>query len=345
MMQARLARPFTRPSAIGLALAGLILDGPAWAGGAISVTSQPLGGDILIDGQQTSLKTPATLPGLAVGRHQLQVLGACMTGKLDVDVTEGGTTAVNVPLVPQGGMLQLEVRPPQATIELDGAPLASVNDVPMAVDCGSHTLKVTAAGHETALINVDIEAGRVSTVPVILSAIGIGALAIDIAPDQAAVWMDRRLLGTGPRRVDVTAGPHALRATLDGYLDQERQVVVQSDQTLPVAFSLQTDPSIGASAKRKHHPWFGIGVASLGAAGLAWGTTEYFAAQPGWRDFQDRKTKIESGLWPETYQNDPAAWANDVYYSDVQGHRNRMLLGDIAGGLLLGTGLLLTFTL
>lgn len=339
-------KPYIAPiSALGLALIGFVLAAPAWAGGAISVTSQPLGGDILVDGQPTSLKTPATLPGLAVGRHQIQVLGACMTGKLDVDVTEGGTSTVNVPLVHQGGMLQLEVSPPQATIELDGAPLASVNDVPMAVDCGSHTLKVTANGHETALINVDIQAGRVSTVPVILSSIGIGALAIDVAPDQATVWMDRRLLGVGPQRIDVTAGPHALRATLDGYLDQQRQIVVQADQTLPVAFSLQTDPSSGASAKRKRRPWFGIGVASLGVAGLAWGTAEYFAAQPGWLDFQDRKTKIESGLWPETYQDDPAAWANDVYYSDVQGHRNRMLIGDIAGGLLLGSGLLLTVAL
>jgi len=328
-----------------LLAAGLCWTAPAMAATAVTVTSEPPGASILLDGQPTGHVTPATLTGVLAGSHQLVVQAACVSGKLDIDLVDDQTLSVAVPLVAQGGMLQLQLSPPSATVQLDGSVVTAVAGVPLAVDCGSHTLAVTADGYKTTLLGIDVDAGVLSTVPIQLDAIGTGTIALDVLPARATLWVDDRSVGRGSRQVQVDAGPHNLRAGIEGYLDEERQVLVEADQTLPVVFSLQPRPASSKIQTRKRHRWIGLSLVGAGVAGLGWGAVEYFQGAPGWSDFQDRKDKIESGLWPETYQDDPTQWAYDAYDDQVKGHHNRMLVADIAGGLLLSTGVVLSFAL
>lgn len=333
---------------VGLAF-GLLVSGPAWAGGAVAVDSEPAGGEIWVDGRSTGLTTPATVADLAAGPHEVQVRGPCVAGRAQVAVVEGDTVTLEVPLVAQSGMLELELVPADASVELDGARLPAVSSLPMAVDCGLHSLKVSAQGYQTLLMEVEVAAARTTEQRIVLDEVGTGQLEIDVAPPEATIWLNERRLGEGPQRLQVTAGPHALRAGLAGYAEQERQVLVEKGQVLPVAFSLQPTSRnttvVVQGAGRKRRPWIGLGVAGLGLAGLSWGTVEYLQGRSGWAEFNDRKTKIEDGLWPDTYADDPAAWAYEVYDTDVKGHRSRMLVGDVVGGVLLGSGLVLAFTL
>lgn len=330
---------------IALALA-LALQASAWAaGGAVEVRSDPPGGAIWIDGWDTGLRTPATVTDLAPGLHEVLVRGDCVASRQQVEVVQSGTAVIGMALLAQGGMLRLELSPTDAQVELDGARLPVIAGLPMAVNCGVHSLKVSAEGHQTLVMEVQVDAARTTEHRVTLDELGVGELQVEVAPRQASIWLDAQRLGEGPQRLEVAAGPHLLRATLAGHADQERQVVVESGQTLPIAFSLEPVAAVATDPGRKRRPWIGLTIAGVGAAGLAWGTSEYLQGRQGWFDFTDRKAKIEDGLWPVEYADDPASWAYEVYDSEVKPHRTRMLVGDIVGGALLSSGLILAFTL
>lgn len=329
-------------------LTALLFSGSAWASGSVEVTSRPRGGAIFVDGKDTEKTTPATISGLADGSHEIAVRGDCVAARQTVTVEPGVTPIVALELAPQDGTLELSLTPSTASVELDGAPLAWSPGVPVLVTCGSHRLKVTAKGYQTELVDVRAVAGDNSVIALVLDELGTGRLEIDVAPTEATVWLDERKLGTGPQQLDVTAGPHALRAGHEGYLDQERQVLVEVGEDLPVAFSLQpvsTNTTVIVQKDRGRRPWIGLTVAGIGVAGLAWGTTEYLQGQSGWAEFQDRRGEIEDGHWPDSYDDDPKEWAYDVYDSKVKNHRTRMLIGDIVGGVLLTGGLLMTFAI
>jgi len=321
----------------------------AWAAGTVIVRSDPPGAAIAVDGRDTGMHTPATVSGLPAGNHNIEARSGCTLGRASVTVTDGGSKTVDLSLVAQGGMLSLQLTPPTAGVELDGSPTPVTGGVPMAVDCGAHRLKVSAPGFQPAVLAVEVAAGRTTSVPVSLAVLSTGSLAIDVAPVTAQVWMDDQVLGIGPRQLDVAAGPHTLRATLDGYSPQERQVVVDTGAMLPVAFSLQASTRLAMTEsigkEPRHHRWVGLTIAGLGVAGLGWGTAEYLQARPDWDEFLRRRDKVQAGDWPLTEASDPAGWAYQIYDDSVKPRRNRMLIADTVGGLLLAGGIGLTIAL
>lgn len=337
----------------------LIMSAAAWAAGGIEVVTDPAGATVSVDSEPAPSVTPTTVQGLTPGRHTVEVRRGCAAGRQVVEVLEGTVTRAVIPMVEQGGMLQLQLSPPDAKVELNGAPFPVVGSVPMAVDCGKHQLRVTAPGHAQAVVSINVAAGRTTTMPITLDPVGMGRLDVDVAPPTAILWLDDQLVGAGPMQLEVEAGPHVVRATLDGYLDQERQVVAIADATVPVALGLVPAPDSGVIAtsattpppaattddERKRKPWIGLAVAGLGLGALGVGTAEYLQAQPSYDAFLDRKASIEAGSWPLPFQEDPSAWAYGLYDTEVKPHRQRMIIFDALGGVLLTTGLVLTFTL
>ena len=344
----------------------LLLGGAAWAAGGLEIVTDPNGAAILIDGVTYTGSSPTTIEGLSQGRHTVEVRRGCLAGRMEVEVLDGAIAQARIPLVTQGGMLQLQVSPPQAAVELDGAPFPVLPGVPMAIDCGEHTLRIAAPGHAPAVITVEIGAGRTTTLPVALDKAQTGWIEVDLAPAQAELYVDQRMVGRGPRRVSVEAGPHALRAHLDGYTDEERQLLVRPGESLPVAFSLEPQgavaitrrtPDLESAARsrgrevrpdrdeRRHQPWAGIALTGIGLGALGWGTAEYLMARPAYDGVLARKEYIEAGNWPVEYDSNPANWANELYNTEVLPHRQRMIVADVVGGVLVGTGLVLTFAL
>lgn len=337
----------------------LLLATSAWAAGGVDVSTDPPGAAVAVDGTPTALVTPASLTGLTAGRHTIEVRRGCMVGRQQVEVLDGGVAQVSIPMIEQGGMLQLQLYPSDARVELNGAPFPVVANVPMAVDCGKHQLRVTAPGHAAAVLSVNVAAGRTTTLPVTLDPVALGSLDVDVAPPAATLWLDEQVVGVGPQQLEVSAGPHVLRATLDGYLDQERQVIAMADMTVPVAFSLEPAPAgpgtaistatgtatLSEERARKRRPWIGLAVTGLGLGALGVGTAEYLAARPSYDEYLNRRDQIQAGSWPVVVSGDPAGWADDLYEAEVAPHRQRMLIFDVVGGVLVSSGLVLTFAL
>lgn len=316
-----------------------ISTGVALAGG-IDVITDPPGARVYLDGEDTGEVTPATFPDLPAGRHEVEARLGCLAGRRTVEVLGSGIAQARVEMVEQGGMLTLELSPPDARAVIDGGTMAIASGTPVAVDCGAHQVRVEAPGYEQALVAVDVQARDHLVLPITLEPLGTGWLDVDLAPPQASLWIDDRRVGTGPQRVEANAGPHVVRATLDGYREEERQVLVVADSTTPVAFSLQP-----VARERQRKRWVGLVVGGLGVGSLGYAAVEYAQARPGWEAFLDRKALLEDGITPNGWQGPPEDWAYQVYDEEVRPHRTRMIVADVVGGVLLSAGVVLTIAL
>jgi serine/threonine protein kinase len=78
---------------------GLIVD-LVRATGMLSLTSQPTGCNIVVDGQEQSQKTPASLT-LGVGQHRIQVLQGTRKEEFTIDIHDGAIVNRTVELTPQ----------------------------------------------------------------------------------------------------------------------------------------------------------------------------------------------------------------------------------------------------
>jgi hypothetical protein len=113
------------------------------APGALFLTSTPVAARILLDGEDTGLKTPSLLEKLPAGPHRLGlVLEGHRPADVEVEVPAGDTLKWEVALEPTYGEILFDVRP-TARILLDGAPLVETPYVkPVRVPSGRHSLTI-----------------------------------------------------------------------------------------------------------------------------------------------------------------------------------------------------------
>ena len=120
----------------------------------VAISANIEGASILLDGQDTGLRTPATLPDVPPGTHTFTVLQGCRRGDVEVRVAAGKTTRLNILTVEDVGSVEIRPLPADARITLDGVPVAP--NVPLPAACGSHELRVEAPNYTPARITVEI---------------------------------------------------------------------------------------------------------------------------------------------------------------------------------------------
>ncbi len=118
----------------------------------VSITSQPAGAALWIDGEDTGTKTPQTVP-LTSGKHTIQV-------KDD----NGGSSALNSLTVDKAGELNLKLAyplevlsdPPGALIWLDGTYTGYVAPYTFSLDEPVHTIRLTDRSGSSETVEVDL---------------------------------------------------------------------------------------------------------------------------------------------------------------------------------------------
>lgn len=267
-MSRRLLRLPAAALAIGLAPV-------AHAAGTATVRSDMAGQSVVIDGTDIGMITPANVDGLSAGPHIVKVVGGCRVGEVTIDVQDGEVSAVMVQTRRTPGSLVLDVSPPGAAVRVDGADVASPRE-PQAVSCGAHTISVSMPGHLPTLINVDVDAGELLTLPITLVPQGRGKLSLDVTPDAARVLLDGTEIGQGDlASFTLLAGPHMLRAEAEGYEVGERQFVVSDGEDLVVELPLTALPGTVLAVAPSPVPPGGAAdpvapVGPVGPAGPGW---------------------------------------------------------------------------
>jgi opacity protein-like surface antigen len=145
------------PRQLGFAVVRAIFD----ATGSVSITTQPSGATVIVDGENVGT-TPLDTR-LSVGTHNYSIeLEGYRTVEGGVEVTSSGSDPIRHDLEPMQGTLIVEGAPEGATVFVDGKEVGPASDeLPIAP--GNHTLKVTAKNYEPLQTTVSVEAGQTVT--------------------------------------------------------------------------------------------------------------------------------------------------------------------------------------
>jgi PEGA domain len=188
----------------------------AEASGTLSVTTNPAGVPVVIDGEPRGV-TPLTLE-LAPGRHELRLAAnGGSTRVIPLTITAGGTVSQSIEFPtagPQTGQLTLRTEPSGARVTVDGMAQGQTPLTLEGLTPGNHTVvlanDVSSVPHE-----VTVQPGATASLVVPMSSTPQGAPVsgwISVAaPAEVQVYEDTRLLGTSRSdRIMVSAGRHEL---------------------------------------------------------------------------------------------------------------------------------------
>jgi hypothetical protein len=361
--EVQMSRRLLRLPAVAFALG---LAPAAHAAGAVTVRSDMAGQSVVVDGADIGMITPASVQGLSAGPHVIKVVGGCRVGEASVDVKDGETVPVLIETRRTPGSLVLDVSPEGAAVHIDGTQLASVRE-PQALACGAHTISVSMPGHLPTLINVDMQAGEMLTLPIKLMPQGRGKLTLDVTPDDALVLLDGAEIGQGDlSRFTLLAGPHMLRAEAEGYEAGERQFVLADGVELDIAIPLEPLPGTIVAVAPAPDPASPTGpaepaepVAPAGPAGPGWSkariTGVSVAAVGAGVGVVAVVQLARMGEYAGVYQgradevlatNDASvlapAYANNYREDTLLPQRNRAVTSTVLATALLATGVTLT---
>jgi hypothetical protein len=209
--------------------------------GSLSVTSEPNGADIYVDGQYRG-PTPSIVPGLAPGSHTVRVHKAGYDEFIStVTVYAGQITRVPVtfsPPPPGVGSLEVSSDPAGASLFLDGhymglTPAGDTYDL-TSVTAGLHTVQLKLDDYQTYTQTVQVTAGRIITINARLSPVPpgpvkdtTGQIVVTSSPAGAEVFLDNVFRGISPLTLpDIPDGSHIVMVRMAGYTDQQQPVTV-----------------------------------------------------------------------------------------------------------------------
>ena len=188
----------------------------AEAPGTLSVTTNPAGVPVVIDGEPRGV-TPLILE-LAPGRHELRLAANGGNARvIPVTITAGGTVSQSIELPsagPQTGQLTVRTEPSGARVTVDGMTQGQTPLTLEGLTPGNHTVvlanDVSSVTHE-----VMVQPGATASLVVPMSSTPQNApvsgwISVS-APAEVQVYEDTRLLGTSRSdRIMVSAGRHEL---------------------------------------------------------------------------------------------------------------------------------------
>jgi hypothetical protein len=177
--------------------------------------------------------------------------------------------------VPQLASLIVEMRSKTATLSLRGSVAGArvmLNDrvvghvgadgtLRVVVNSGRGKLEVTKENFVAFKRDLDLpSAGTASFEAALSPQRSAGVLVVHVNPRDSVVFVDGRAVGAPPVEVPVSAGPHAVRVTADGYSDMETRAVVDTASRKELALDLRKKSVFEAW-------WFWTTIAAVAVAG------------------------------------------------------------------------------
>lgn len=261
--------------------------------GALTVETTPAGAAVWLDGQDQGKTTPATLEGLAPGRHHVEVRTACGRAALDATVELGATARTQLVPEPGTGRIEVGTSLPGALVRVDGAEVGAAPRVVEGLGCGPHTVLVHAPDRDDVSLKLDVRAFETVTVALTPPPPATGTLKLDVSPAAAALVLDGAPVAPGLAAVPgVRVGAHHLEATADGFRPATLDVTVAADKETAAVLHLRPVPKpVNPKAVRLA---VNVGVSAVGLAGAAVGAVELAQAGEAFGRYQSEPSNPEA---------------------------------------------------
>jgi serine/threonine protein kinase len=213
------------------AIAGVIY--LLWPRTTVTIETVPVGATVTVNGLPASDATP--LKNLGLGKFNADtgrvVFGIRRTEYLPLDTplvfTLGEHRDLSVALRP-AAILELNVTPNNAVVELDGDTIAASRLSQLELPVGEHVLKVSSPAFLRRVDTLHLKQGKSNKHIIALTAVP-DRLYLDSDPHGAVVSIADRQRGVTPfHNVDLAPGQYRITLSLDGYATVERNVNLSS---------------------------------------------------------------------------------------------------------------------
>jgi hypothetical protein len=219
--------------------------------GAVTVTSEPTGATVVVDGENRGV-TPIELPELTPGAHRFEIsLDGYEPEERVVTVEGGESQELAVPLEqgqPRPGRIMVSADREGAFVILDGL---SRGRAPITLDRvppGAHTVRLQAEGAAPFETECVIRFGETCTVEAELRpepiAVTVNARAGGALVDGATLLVDGEEAGELPWEGELEPGTHALEIRAEGYETIARELALDAG----------AEPQAVAVAMERLHP-------------------------------------------------------------------------------------------
>ena len=220
--------------------------------GSIVVYSNPSGATAVVDGGSSQI-TPCTFSNLFAGSHTVYVSKSGYSSvSRTVAVSAGSTTQVSVTLsaiAQDTGSIYMVSTPQGANAYVDGTYFGITPALATGLTAGNHEVKISLAGFQDWVGNVNVVAGATTTVTQTLHVGTVtptptptgttGSVAVSSTPAGAQVYIDNAYEGITPVTISsVPAGSHTVLIKEEGYADWQIAEEVKSGQTTQISATL-----------------------------------------------------------------------------------------------------------
>lgn len=221
--------------AICLMLPAALLADPAQT--RVSVTSQPSGATVVVDGMDRGT-TPVTLFDLAPGRHHLKYrLAGYVERNRFIDLNAEPYIEKNEVLEEEKGLLLIKTEPAGCDIQVNGM---SIGRTPRLVTNlaakDSYNVKLRKTGYQDQTFVLKFD-GRRPIVREETMVLASGTIDVMSEPTGAEVTVNGIVRGVTPLKVkEVPRGRAVVKFHLDGFEDEVRELAINAGdvQTLPI---------------------------------------------------------------------------------------------------------------
>jgi formylglycine-generating enzyme required for sulfatase activity len=218
---------------------------PAWA--MVEVISVPDGANIRIDGKDVGL-TPNTVEilqgyrGIDIKKDGFKMF------ETNIDVVAGNdTTLPQILLEKADGKVSINSKPAGANVTVNGR---YRGQTPVALTLApneGYDLVLSKAGYEPFQRTINLKAEQDIALNESLSPI-LGVLRLAVEPATSNLFIDGVRQDALNQRVSLTAKPHEIKVTAEGYADYLATVTPQPGTTQQLVIRLQTDAEAAVAA-------------------------------------------------------------------------------------------------
>ena len=234
---------------IALLVLALLLPAGASAVGNISVTSNPAGATVFLDGTTTNSVTPTTVVNVTNTTHTilLRFSGYQDYTQTNIQVNDNQTSVVSATLVNLTSAVTFTSVPAGSTVYVDGVSTGTTNTSALSIGYGSHTVLMRLTGYtdwtQTVLLNTStfsVSATLTNTTTVVN-----GSVYFQSSPSGASVYLNNTLAGTTPFTLyNVTPGGYLVLMEESGYHPYAGTVTVTSGSQASVYGTLVALPPV-----------------------------------------------------------------------------------------------------
>lgn len=206
--------------------------------GSVSVSSQPQGAKVFLDGEDTGKVTPCTIGEIASGRCDIRLqLKDYAPASQSVTVTEGMTASVNVTLEARFAHVTINSLP-GAEIKVNGAEVGSGSYSNNMAE-GIYDIEASLAGHRPVTKQIEVIVSVPQTIDLRPTPI-YGMLDVNSNPMGANITINGKSYGDTPTSIEnLLVGDYDVVLTKPGYASVSQRVTVSESASASVDVKMQ----------------------------------------------------------------------------------------------------------